>query len=322
MDRDDDEKAESDIRRSGFPRREADEPQGGGTDLEEMLRKVLGGGQGGGGGLGDILGKLQQQGGGGGGLGDILGQILGGGGAPGAARFAGDSSGGRSPAELVEQLKAQFAGRSPAEILEQIKALIANNQMAAGAALGGLGGLLLGTRTGRSVAGSAIKLGGLAVIGGLAYRAYQNYQQGQAAPAAGKPQALLAAPKGSGFEADAVSNDQAMAYIRAMIAAAAADGRIDEAERASIVGNLKQGGIGSEAEAFLKKELQNPASVDDLADAVTSPEEAVKIYTAARIAISVDSEEEHEFLAELADALDLDAGLVSQVDATARSAAA
>ena len=66
-------------------------------------------------------------------------------------------------------------------MLAQLKELIANNQLGAGAALGGLGTLVLGTGTGRSLAGSAIKLGGLALIGGLAYKAYQNYQQGQPA---------------------------------------------------------------------------------------------------------------------------------------------
>ena len=41
--------------------------------------------------------------------------------------------------------------------------------------------------------------------------------------------------------------------------------------------------------------------MDELAEACSSPEEAVKIYTAARIAVDVDSDEEHEFLAALAD---------------------
>ena len=47
--------------------------------------------------------------------------------------------------------------------------------------MGGLGGLVLGTKAGRAMAGSAIKLGALALIGGLAYQAIQNYQQGKPA---------------------------------------------------------------------------------------------------------------------------------------------
>ena len=75
----------------------------------------------------------------------------------------------------------QLTGRSPDELVAQLKELLANNKMGAGAALGGLGALILGTGAGRSLAGSAIKLGGLALIGGLAYKALQNYQQGTAA---------------------------------------------------------------------------------------------------------------------------------------------
>ena len=72
----------------------------------------------------------------------------------------------------------QATGQSPDELIAKLKELIASNQLGAGAALGGLGALILGTGTGRSLAGSAVKLGGLALIGGLAYKAYQNYQQG------------------------------------------------------------------------------------------------------------------------------------------------
>ena len=51
-----------------------------------------------------------------------------------------------------------------------------DNPLAAGA----LAAILLGTGTGREVAGGALKLGGLAAVAGLAYKAYQNYQSGKA----------------------------------------------------------------------------------------------------------------------------------------------
>ena len=108
----------------------------------------------------------------------------------------------------------QATGQSPEELVAKIRELIANNQLAAGAALGGLGALIFGTGAGRSLAGRAIKLGGFALIGGLAYKAYQNYQQGQPPLAGGggrRTHALLAAPEGSGFEAGAVTHDQACA---------------------------------------------------------------------------------------------------------------
>lgn len=316
-----------------------------------------GGGQGGGG-LGDILGQLQDKlgnpnarnavdtpsGGAGGGLGDILGQLkdkLGQGG--GALQGQGGSvldvlgqvlaqatQGVKEGAGRIDQATGAGAaardalgratGKSPDDILAQLQDLVRNNPLAAGTAMGGLGGLVLGTRTGRSVAGSAAKIGALALIGGLAYKAFQNYQTGR--PLISGASEMEAAPQGSGFEPAAISNDAAILYIRTMIAAAAADGRIDAAEQARIVGGLKQAGIDREAEEFLAHAFNNPASVEDLANAVSSPEEAVQVYTAARIAIEPDTAQEQRFLQSLAAALGVDAKLAAHIDATARSAAA
>ena len=111
-------------------------------------------------------------------------------------------------------------------------------------------------------AASVAKVGALALIGGLAYKAFQNYQGGK--PLVSGVTAPEAAPKGSGFEPAAVTNESATLYIKAMIAAAAADGRIDNAEHAKIIGSLTQAGLDDGAEEFLANELNNPASIDDL----------------------------------------------------------
>lgn len=317
-------------------------PQGGAASaggLEDMLRKMIpqqggsaptsqaqvapsGGGMAGlPGGLGDILGKLQQAAGGsgsgaGGGLMDVLNQVLGqatagvkeGAGKIGAATGASDALG-----------KA-MGGMSGDDILAKLKELMAQNQFGAGAAAGGLGAVVLGTQAGRSVAMSAAKIGALALIGGLAYKAMLNYQNGK--PLIDGAHTLTeAAPQGSGFEPAAVTNESAMLYIKAMIAAAAADGRIDEGEMAKIMGGLKQGGLDAHAEEFLAAELNNPATIDDLANACESAEQAVQVYTAARIAISPDGGAEDAFLAALAKKLGIDAKLAAHIDAAARNAA-
>ena len=108
----------------------------------------------------------------------------------------------------------------------------------------------------------------------------------------------------------------------AMVAAASADGRIDAAEHDRIIGGLKQAGLDSEAEAFLANELNNPRSVQDLARSLRSPQEAAQIYTAARIAITVDSPAEKQFLKSLAQALEINPTLAAHIDATTQSAAA
>ena len=286
-----------------------------------MLRDLLGGGQGGS--MNRMVGDGSGQGGQGNVL-DVLKQVLGqatSGVREGAGRL--DEATGASG--RARDAIGQATGQSPDELIAKLKDLIANNKLGAGAALGGLGALILGTGAGRALAGSAVRLGGLALIGGLAYKAYQNYQQGLPPLGGAKPpsqQGLVAAPNGSGFEPEAVTHESAMLYIRAMIAAAAADGRIDANEQQKILGGLQQAGMNEAAQQFLTSEINNPATVEDLAAAVSSPQDAVQVYTAARIAIDVDSDAEHEFLQRLAEALDIDDDLAAQVDAAARGTAA
>jgi uncharacterized membrane protein YebE (DUF533 family) len=107
--------------------------------------------------------------------------------------------------------------------------------------------------------------------------------------------------------------------VRAMVAAAYADGEIDAAEKARIMGNLQQAGLNDEAAAFLDEELANPMDPAGLAGLSTSAEMTVQIYTAARLAIDPDTQEEQDFLAELASALQLDPNLVTHIDAAAAS---
>lgn len=319
----------------------ASTPPGGMGSLQDLLRNLGGqtasapqatpGGPGVGGGgtaeagsLGDILGNLQKQLGGAGGPGggnlmDILGQVFGqatAGVKEGAQRID-DATGASGRAR---DAIGQATGKSPEDLLNQLKDLINNNRAAAGAAAGGIGAVVLGTQAGRSLAGSALKLGALALIGGLAYKAMQNYQQGK--PLIGRDEnlGLVEAPRGSGFEAGAVTQDSALLYIRGMIAAAAADGRIDASEHQKILGGLKQAGAGAEAEEFLTNELKHPASATELASAVTSDQEAVQLFTAARIAVDVDNQQEHAFLVELAQKLGVDRKLVAHIDAAARAA--
>lgn len=313
---------------------QAQAPQGGGG-LEDILKNMLpGGGQGQtpgqGGGLGDILGKIQEQlggrggpgsgqGGPGGGLMDILGQILGQatqGVKEGAQRI--DQTTGASG--HARDALGRATGQSPEELFNQLKDLIANNKLATGAAAGGLGTILLGTKTGRAITGNAVKIGGLALIAGLAYKALQNYQEGRPLLTGGQAANITEAPRGSGFETDAITNEAATVYLKAMIAAAAADGRIDAKEHEKLLGGLRQAGIDAEAEEFLATELNNPATVDALVAGVRTQEEAVQLFTAARIAVDVDTQEEHDFLVALAGGLQLDPALVQHIDATARAA--
>lgn len=280
-----------------------------------------GGAQGGAqqGGLGGMLGQVlnqvtQGQGAapsgqpGGGGLGGMLGSVLGQLGQ--GAQQAGGAAGG-----ALDQVQNRLAGTQAGSILAKAREMAAQNPGMAGAVLGGLATLVVGSKTGRSVLGSAAALGGMALIGGLAYKAVQNYQAGR--PVLGEAVPALPAPAGSGFEPEIATNDTAILFIRAMIAAAASDGVIDAAERQAIVGGLAEAGFDPEGNAWLEHEMSNPASVEDLAAGAATPEIASQVYTAARLAIEPDTPQEKDFLAGLGQMLNLDAELIGHIDMAA-----
>ncbi|GES47523.1 protein YebE [Rhizobium sp. NBRC 114257] len=193
--------------------------------------------------------------------------------------------------------------------------LARDNPMATSA----IAGVLLGTKTGRQVAGNALALGGLAAIAGLGYQAYKNYRDGnQPQP---EPQ-FLPPPSDSGFStAPAVaSNDFTLSLVRAMIAAARADGHIDDAERQRILGKVQEAGVGSEAEAFFQRELANPVDLDAIVASAKTEEQRVQVYTASRLAIEPDSRAERGYLDLLAGRLGLADALVDHIEATVAGA--
>ena len=58
-----------------------------------------------------------------------------------------------------------------------------------------------------------------------------------------------------------------MLVLRAMIAAAASDGAIDNAERSRVVGALEEAGLDVHAARFLDAEFAKPATIAELAAA-------------------------------------------------------
>ncbi|NBJ12237.1 tellurite resistance TerB family protein [Microvirga arsenatis] len=237
--------------------------------------------------------------------------------------------------QQVEKSVAQVTGQSPDQLLQKAKDFAVQHPGLTQTALVGLAGLLFGRRKKSKLGGNLVKLGGLAVIGGLAYRAYQNLQAAQGAAAggpgaAGAPsagpapqpdeavaQSALSVPETSRFHPVSQTEDDALLFLRTMVAAAAADGHIDEAERSRITKGLTEAGIDPDATRWLEGEMASPADVEELAAGVKDPEKAAQVYAAARIAIDPDTIQEREFLHQLAEALDLDPAVRRQIDDTA-----
>ena len=186
-----------------------------------------------------------------------------------------------------------------------------------GALAGGLAALVLGTKTGRKLGGEALKLGGMAAVGALAYKAYNDWQAGkQAAPATAQPPVpMLPAPSGTPFNPSSDAGQQTLArhLLRAMIAAAKADGHVDAQEQARIFAEMDKLPLSADDKAFVMDELRAKLDVDAVAGAAATPEEAAEIYAASLLAIDVDNAAERGYLAMLAARLKLDDALVAHL---------
>ena len=212
------------------------------------------------------------------------------------------------------------AGGTVRDKFGQATQLAKDNPLAAGA----LAAVLLGTGTGRAVTGSAVRLGGLAAIATLGYRAYQNYKNGGTpleTTASGEPD-LIAPPQDAGFSTDSKdSKEFTLVLVRAMIAAARADGHINDEERAKIGDKVAMAGMDPEAQAFLAKELESPVDLDALVAAAQTEEQRVELYTASRLAIEPKTRAERGYLDLLAGRLQLPDALIDHIEATVSGAA-
>jgi uncharacterized membrane protein YebE (DUF533 family) len=192
---------------------------------------------------------------------------------------------------------------------------------ATGAAAGSLLTVLLGSRRGRSLGGKALKIGTVAALGTLAWRAYNDWQQRQAQA----PAAAAGAPQGSTvptFEAlPAPQLEQhSRAMLKAMIAAAKSDGHMDERERALVEAELTRGQADAATRQWVDAELRRPVDPIDVASAVTSPQMGAEVYLASTLVVDETTTMERAYLDQLASALKLAPELRASLDAQARSA--
>lgn len=199
-------------------------------------------------------------------------------------------------------------------ILDQLVGSGIAGGFAGGLAGGALANALSGKK-GRKLAGNALKVGGLALVGGVAYKAWQKYQQSD--------QAALVQPAGevagatTAFVPDAADQKQTNALslllIRSMIAAAKADGQIDSSESQAILQQINESQLSAEDKAFLLDEYNRPLSVESLVQAVDTPEHAAEVYAASLLILDPPNPAETIYLDSLASAMRLDPGLVREI---------
>ena len=152
---------------------------------------------------------------------------------------------------------------------------------------------LLGSVLGGGNSGGAGGLAGL--VGGM----LGGGQEQEAAAPAPAPQQVQAA------------NDQAVLMIRAMVNAAKSDGRIDQSEQENIVSKL--GDDVSQAEIdFLKQEFAAPLDVAGFARSVPNGLEQ-QIYALSLTSIELDTQNEAQYLGQLAQNMNMDPALCNQI---------
>lgn len=118
---------------------------------------------------------------------------------------------------------------------------------------------------------------------------------GRASPWGGTPPAPPPPSEPVGAE-----DREALLIVRAMIAAARADGAIDATERAAIAGQLDQAELEPEARELVLAGFANPAPIEALAAEITDPVLAAQVYAACVLAVGEPSSAERAWLDALA----------------------
>ena len=191
----------------------------------------------------------------------------------------------------------------------------------AGGLAGGLASNLLTTKSGRKLGKKTLQMGGIAAVGALAYAAYQRYSTGGPASsgvAATMPEATIQpAPEGSAFlpaKDDAAGQENlALILVRAMIAAARSDGRLDAQESQAIFQRIESLGLAPEERAMLVAEMGRPVDMDAIVNSAGCLETAAEIYLASILAVDIDTPAEKSYLAMLAARLGLPPDLVTEL---------
>lgn len=176
------------------------------------------------------------------------------------------------------------------------------------------GMLLSGGGLGKLV-GNAAKLGAVAAVGGLAYTAWQQYQKNQ--QQAGAPSDGASPPSQDAFvpppQAAYQNEELGKTLVRAMIAAAKADGQIDSEEKERIFKRLESMPLSPEEKAFVFDELASPLDIEAVVARADTPEHASEIYAASLVAMKPDKAAERTYLEALAFKLKLPAGLIAEI---------
>ena len=191
----------------------------------------------------------------------------------------------------------------------EVRERIENDPNSRNAALGGgaLLMLMMASKGGRRLVGEVAKTGAVAAMGALAYKAWKERNGGEVADAAPSDVAV------AGFVTDEERNPSfSRAMVETMVAAAHADGEIDEAEMEAVDGAAKAAGLDL---SQIASEASKEARLERIAAAARTPNHAAQLYSAAALATANPNGSETAFLEELAQKLGVSATHASRIRA-------
>lgn len=171
-----------------------------------------------------------------------------------------------------------------------------------GAAVAAVVTALLGTSGGRKLTSTALKVGSVAAIGGVAFKAYKNWT----GDASGTPINELK---------HRAAEERSLLLLQAMVSAAKSDGRIDDKEQALIKQEILNMHLSDELLDTVEGIIDNPISIEDIVKNVADVAAASEVYLASRLFIGSDSNEREKiYLQMLTSALNLAPELVTELD--------
>ncbi|PVZ54125.1 DUF533 domain-containing protein [Pseudomonas sp. B1(2018)] len=188
-----------------------------------------------------------------------------------------------------------------------------------GAGLGGLLGGLLGGGSPmgdapQSRSGGGTNYAALASLGMMAFQAYQAWQRSQASAPQEAPRTvdLLAGPE---------AEEHSHAILRALIAAAKADGRIDDSEKQMISTEIGRHTDDPQLQQWLDDEVAKPLDPNEVAQSATDPGMASEMYLASVMLVDDQQDAERNYLDELAAALQIEPELQLRLEQQAKGTA-
>lgn len=219
---------------------------------------------------------------------------------------------GQSAVQNVSSLKPGKASDSS----NSLGALLAG--AGGGALAAGALGMLMGSKKARKVGGKALTYGGLAALGMVAYKALSKRQQVNASsslPLQEPPRTLDRLPQPE-------VEQHSRAVLQAIVAAAKADGHIDDRERQVIDDAIAQMTEDPNIHHWFDQELRKPLDPAEVARSAASPEMAAEMYLASLLVVDEQNYMERAYLDELARQLKFDPSFKMELEQQARQLSA